>query len=152
MKRKWLKGDNYVNIQPIRQYYSLCVLPFNFTPFCTFQDMTRTGNHYEKWLWGDNTIHIQSRTVVLVHSTCALFDISQDQRAQYVYTLISLFFLSANLIYIIVLKKIIFESKVFLILKMSLLWHSFVNGYSISVLVFVVWETLLKMISAVSWK
>ena len=75
--------------------------------------MTRTGNHYEKWLWGDNTINIQSRTMVLVHSTCALFDISQDQRAQYVYTLISLFFLSANLNYIIVLTQFIFESKVF---------------------------------------
>ena len=150
MMKKWLKGDNYVNIQPIGYYYSLCVLPFNFNPFCTFQDMTRTGNHYEKWLWGDNTIHIQSRTVVLVHSTCALFDISQDQRAQYVYTLISLFFLSANLIYIIVLTQFIFESKVFLILKMYLLSHSFVNCCSISVLVFVVWETLLKMISAVS--
>ena len=149
MKIKWLKGDNYVNIQPIGQYYSLCVLPLNFTPFCTFQDMTRTGNHYEKWLWGDNTINIQSRTMVLVHSTCALFVISQDQRAQYVYTLISLFFLSANLIYIIVLTQFIFESKVFLILKMSLLSHSFVNCV-ISVLVFVVWETLLKMISAVS--
>ena len=70
----------------------------------------------------------------------------------YVYTVISLLFLSANLIYIIVLTQFIFKSKVFLILKMSLLWHSFVNCCSISVLVFVVWETLLKMISAVSWK
>ena len=91
----------------------MCVVPFNFNPFCTFQDMTRTGNHYEKWLWGDNTINIQSMNMVLVHSTCALFDISQDQRAQYVYTLISLFFLSANLNYIIVLTQFIFESKVF---------------------------------------
>jgi len=80
-----------------------------------------------------------------------MFDISQDQRAQYVYTVISLLFLSAYLIYIIVLTQFIFESKVF-ILKMSLLWHSFVNCCSISVLVFVVWETLLKMISAISWK
>jgi len=76
-----------------------------------------------------------------------MFDISQDQRAQYVYTVISLLFLSANLIYIIVLAQFIFESKVFLIIKMSLLWHSFVNCCSISGLVFVVWETLLKMIN-----
>jgi len=81
-----------------------------------------------------------------------MFDISQDQIAQYVYTVISLVFLSANLIYIIVLTQFIFESKVFLILKMSLLWHSFVNCCCISVFIFVVWETLLKMISAVSWK
>ena len=39
-----------------------------------------------------------------------MFDISQDQRAQYVYTVISLLFLSANLIYTIVLKQFIFES------------------------------------------
>jgi len=81
-----------------------------------------------------------------------IYDISQDQRAQYVYTVISLLFLSANLIYIIVLTQFIFESKVFLILKMSLLWHVFVNCCSISVLVFVAWVTLLKMISAVSSK
>ena len=74
-----------------------------------------------------------------------MFDISQDQRAQKVYTLISLLFLSANLIYIIVLTQFIFESKVFLILKMSLLSHSFVNFCSISVLVFVVWKPCWKL-------
>ena len=139
-----------VLIHSTSSHCHLSINQVSFQSLCTFQDMTRTGNHYEKWLWGDNTINIQSRTMVLVHSTCALFVISQDQRAQYVYTLISLFFLSANLIYIIVLTQFIFESKVFLILKMSLLSHSFVNSCSISVLVFVVWETLLKMISAVS--
>ena len=33
--------------------------------------MTRTGNTYEKWLWGDNTINIQGRTMVHVHSTAS---------------------------------------------------------------------------------
>jgi len=33
--------------------------------------MTRTGNNYEKWLWGYNTITIQGRTMVLVHSTAS---------------------------------------------------------------------------------
>jgi len=44
---------------------------FNFNPFCTFQDMAQTGILYEKWLWGDNTINIQGRTMVLVHSTAS---------------------------------------------------------------------------------
>ena len=48
----------------------LCTM-FNFNPVCTFQDITRTGNTYEKWLWGDNTINIQGRTMVLVHSTAS---------------------------------------------------------------------------------
>ena len=34
-------------------------------PFCTFQDMARTGNTYEKWLRGDNTVNIQSKIMVL---------------------------------------------------------------------------------------
>jgi len=29
--------------------------------------MAQTGNHYEKWLWGDNSINIQGRIMVLVH-------------------------------------------------------------------------------------
>jgi len=29
--------------------------------------MARTGNHYENWLRGDNTINIQGRSMVLVH-------------------------------------------------------------------------------------
>ena len=29
--------------------------------------MARTGNHYEKWLKGDNSINIQGRIMVLVH-------------------------------------------------------------------------------------
>jgi len=33
--------------------------------------MTRTGNTYEKCLWGDNTINILGRTMVLVHSTAS---------------------------------------------------------------------------------
>jgi len=41
---------------------------FNFNPFCTFQDMARTGINYEKkWLWGDNSVNIQDRIIILVH-------------------------------------------------------------------------------------
>ena len=40
---------------------------FHFNLLCTFQDMARTGNHYEKWLRGDNSINIQGRIMVLVH-------------------------------------------------------------------------------------
>ena len=29
--------------------------------------MAWTGIHYEKWLWGDNSINIQGRIMVLVH-------------------------------------------------------------------------------------
>jgi len=38
---------------------------FHFNPFCTFQDMTRTGNTYEKWLRGDNSTNMQGRIMVL---------------------------------------------------------------------------------------
>jgi len=40
---------------------------FNFNPFCTFQDMTQTGIHYEnnKWLRGDNYVNIHGRIMVL---------------------------------------------------------------------------------------
>jgi len=31
--------------------------------------MAQTGNNYEKWLRGDNTVNIQGRIMVLVHST-----------------------------------------------------------------------------------
>ena len=32
---------------------------------CSFQDMARTGNTYETWLRGDNTVNIQGRIMVL---------------------------------------------------------------------------------------
>ena len=78
-KNKWLWGDNSVNIQGmtmvlIHSTSSHCHLSINqvsFQSLCTFQDMTRTGNTYKKWLWGDNTINIQGRTMVLVHSTAS---------------------------------------------------------------------------------
>jgi len=31
--------------------------------------MVRTDNNYEKWLWGDNTVNIQGRTMVLVYTS-----------------------------------------------------------------------------------
>ena len=33
--------------------------------FCTFQDMARTGNKYEKWLRRDYSINIQGRSMGL---------------------------------------------------------------------------------------
>jgi len=30
---------------------------FYCNPFSTFQDMARTGNNYEKWLRGDNSLN-----------------------------------------------------------------------------------------------
>jgi len=38
---------------------------FHFNPLSTFKDMAQTCIHYEKWLWGDNSIHIQNRIMVL---------------------------------------------------------------------------------------
>jgi len=41
---------------------------FNFNPFCTFQDIARRATIMKnKWLWGDNSINIQSRTMDFVH-------------------------------------------------------------------------------------
>ena len=69
--------DNTVNIQgrimvivpflPLTDIYLLT--KFHFNPFCTFQDMARTGNNYEKLLRGDYTVNIQGMIIVLVHST-----------------------------------------------------------------------------------
>ena len=65
--------DNTVNIQgrimvivpflPLTDIYLLT--KFHFNPFCTFQDMARTGNNYEKWLSGDNSVNTQGRIMVL---------------------------------------------------------------------------------------
>jgi len=43
----------------------ICTM-FNFN-----QDMAQTGIHYEKnkWLWGDNSVNIHGRTMVLIHNT-----------------------------------------------------------------------------------
>ena len=32
----------------------LSINQVSFQSFCTFQDMARTVNNYEKWSWGDN--------------------------------------------------------------------------------------------------
>ena len=56
--KTWLMGDNSA-------IYRAGLLFFN--SFCTFQDMAQTGIHYIKWLWGNNTVHIQGRIMVLVH-------------------------------------------------------------------------------------
>ena len=53
---------------------------FHFNPFCTFQDIDQTGIHYEKkWLRGDNSINIQGRIMVLVHSTSSHCCLSINQ-------------------------------------------------------------------------
>ena len=64
-KKKWLRGDNSVNIQG--KLWLLCTAlsviylytKFHFNPLYSFQDMAQTGIHYEKWLRGDNSITIQ---------------------------------------------------------------------------------------------
>jgi len=51
MKKRWLRGGNYVNIQRMIMVLVHCHLSINqvyFNPFCTFQDMARTDIHYEK--------------------------------------------------------------------------------------------------------
>ena len=53
---------------------------FNFNPFCTFQDMARTSNHYKtKWLSGDNSVNIKNRIMVLVHDTFSHCNLSINQ-------------------------------------------------------------------------
>ena len=52
---------------------------FNFNPFCTFQDMARTSNTYEKWLRGDNSINIQGRIMVRVHCPSSRCHLSINQ-------------------------------------------------------------------------
>jgi len=54
---------------------------FNFNPFCTFQDMAQTGIHYErnKWLWRDNYVNIQGRSMVLVHYPSPDYNLSINQ-------------------------------------------------------------------------
>ena len=75
-KNKWLSGDNSVNTQGrimvlVHCPSSYCHLSVNQVPlhlFYTFQDTALTGNNYEKWLWGDNSINIQGR--IMVHGYC----------------------------------------------------------------------------------
>jgi len=71
---KWLWGDNSINIQDMIMVLGHCYSPHchisinqvSFDPFCTFQDIAmQTNNHYEKWLWGDNSINIQGRIMLL---------------------------------------------------------------------------------------
>ena len=54
---------------------------FNYNPFCTFQDMAKTGIHYEenKWLQGDNYVNIQGRIMVLVHCPSSHCHLSINQ-------------------------------------------------------------------------
>ena len=48
---------------------------FHCNPFCTFQDMARTGNPYVKWLRGDNSINIQGLGLWFVGSALPLIAI-----------------------------------------------------------------------------
>ena len=43
----------------------LSIYPVHFNRFLTFQDMARTGNTYEKWLRGDNSINITGDYMLL---------------------------------------------------------------------------------------
>ena len=79
MNKKWLRGDNYVNIQGRIMVLVHCPSPdchlsinqAQFQSFFTFQDMVWTGIQYEnnKWLRGDNYVNIQGMILVLVHDT-----------------------------------------------------------------------------------
>ena len=68
-----LRGDNSVNIQGRIMVLGFCrsshchlsIYKFHFNPFCTFQDMARTGNNCEKWLRGESTVNIQGKIMVL---------------------------------------------------------------------------------------
>ena len=59
-------------------YIYVCT-KFHFNPFCTFQDMAWTGNTYEKWLSGDNTVNIQGRIMVLVYCPSSHCHLSINQ-------------------------------------------------------------------------
>ena len=53
-KNKWLRGDNYVNIQCrimvlVQCHSPDCHLSLNQVPFCTFQDIAQTGIHHDKY-------------------------------------------------------------------------------------------------------
>ena len=85
-RKNWLWGDNSINIQGrimVLEHCpsSHCHLSINqvsFNPCCTLQDLARTSNHYERknWLWGDNSINIQGRIMVLAYcpsSHCHLY-------------------------------------------------------------------------------
>ena len=49
---------------------------FNINQFCTLKDMAQTDIHYEKkWLWGDNSVNIQGRIMVLVHCPSSHFNL-----------------------------------------------------------------------------
>ena len=61
MKHKWLREDNSVNmavmiivIVPAQTVIYLYTM-VHCNPFCTFQDMARTGNSYEKNGYGEIT-------------------------------------------------------------------------------------------------
>jgi len=59
-KNKWLRGDNYVNIQCgimviVHYPFSHCHLSINQVSFQSLLYFSRydPDNNYEKWLWGD---------------------------------------------------------------------------------------------------
>jgi len=74
--KTWLRGNNSVNIQgrimvlvPFLSLLSIYKPSFIPIPFVlSIKDMARTGNNYEKWLWGDNSINILGRS--MVHGHC----------------------------------------------------------------------------------
>ena len=75
--KTWLWGDNSISIQgriivlayslPSHSYLTLNQVHFN--PFCTFKDIWpgQASIMKNKWLWGDNSVNIQSRIVVHDH-------------------------------------------------------------------------------------
>ena len=50
-------------VLPVINIYACSQLNFTFT--CTFKDMARTGNTYDKWLRGDNSTDMQGMIMVI---------------------------------------------------------------------------------------
>jgi len=86
---KWLRGNNYVNIQGRIMVLVHCPSPdchlsINQVPIQSllyFQDMARTHIHYEqkKWLRGDNTVNIQGMSMVLMDCPSSHCHLSLNQ-------------------------------------------------------------------------
>ena len=88
-QNKWLRGDNYVNIQCRIMVLVHCLSPdchlsINKVPFQSPKYFPRYGPDKHplwknKWLWGDNTVNIQGRIMVLVHCPSSHWHLSIKQ-------------------------------------------------------------------------
>ena len=87
MKNKCLWGDSSVNIQGRIMVLVHCPSPHchlsinqvSIQSLLYFPRYRRTGNHYEKWLRGDNSINKQGRIMVHVHCPSSPWSLSINQ-------------------------------------------------------------------------